>query len=106
MCHCGHYVPKVSYPLIQAIYRIAQTHKVRMTTIIDILILEGLNHADIALALAERKDRKKKAREAAIAQARLSDEGFETFALWKSLYPGLRAPLPGPSLEQYPHYYQ
>jgi hypothetical protein len=105
MCRSGHYVPQVSYELVQVIYRIAKAHRVRMTTIIDILIREGLNHADIALALAERKDRKKKARAKAIAQARQSDEGFETFALWKSLYPGLRAPLPSPPLEQHPDHY-
>jgi hypothetical protein len=106
MCRSGHYVPTVSYALIQAIYRIAKVHRVRMTTIIDILILEGLNHADIALALAERRERKKKAKEETITQARLSDQGFETFALWKSLYPGLWAPLSSPPLEQYPDYSQ
>jgi hypothetical protein len=102
MCRSGHYVPTVSYALIQAIYRIAKAHRVRMTTIIDILILEGLNHADIALALAQRKICKKKSRKEAINQDRLSDQGFETFALWKSLYPGLRAPVSGSPVEQYP----
>ena len=56
----GHYVPKISYELIQAMYRVAKTHKVRMTTIADILIAEGLKNADIALALEARKARKEK----------------------------------------------
>jgi hypothetical protein len=100
----GHYVPKISYTLIQTMYRIAKKHKVRMTTMADILIEEGLKNGDdaITLALAERKTRKKKAREEAIAQARLYDQGFEMFALWKHLYPGLRSPLSSSSLEQYP----
>lgn len=98
MCMHGHYVPKVSYELIQAMYRVAKAHKVRMTTIADILIMEGLGNGNnaIALALEARKARKKKARQEAITQARLYDQGFETFALWKNLYPGLRAPLSGP----------
>jgi hypothetical protein len=98
----GHYVPKISYALIQAMYRVAKTYKVRMTTIADILIEEGLKNAEITLALAARKARKKNTREEAIAKARLHDQGFETFALWKNLYPGLRAPLSGSPLEQYP----
>ena len=101
MCMHGHYVPKISYELIQAMYRVAKTHKVRMTTIADILIVEGLKNADIALALEARRLAKKKAKEDAMAQARLDDEGFDTLALWKNLYPGLRTPLSGPSLEQY-----
>lgn len=101
MCMHGHYVPKISYALIQAMYRVAKAHKVRMTTIADILIAEGLKNADIALALEARRLAKKKASEDAIAQARLNDEGFDTFALWKNLYPGLRSSVSGPPPIQY-----
>jgi hypothetical protein len=92
----GHYVPKISYELIQAMYRKAKEHRIRMTTLVDILIMEGLKSGDIALALEARRLAKKKAKEEALAQARLNDEGFDELARWKNLYPGLRASFPGP----------
>ena len=59
MCMHGHYVPKISYDLIQEMYRKAKEHGIRMTTLADILIKEGLKNADIALALESRPERKK-----------------------------------------------
>ena len=61
MCIHGHYVPKISYELIQEMYRKARAHGIRMTTLADILIREGLSHGDeaIALALEGRPEKRK-----------------------------------------------
>ncbi|MBI4766607.1 MAG: hypothetical protein HY787_18735 [Deltaproteobacteria bacterium] len=59
MCIHGHYVPKISYELIQEMYRKAKEHQIRMTTLVDILIREGLKNGNIALALETRPERKK-----------------------------------------------
>jgi len=99
MCMHGHYVPRISYDLIQAMYRKAKEHRIRMTTLVDILIGEGLKSGDIALALEARRLAKKKAKRVALAQARLDDEGFDTLTCWKNIYPGLRTPFPGSFLQ-------
>jgi hypothetical protein len=58
MCK-GTYSPKISEELIPELYQKAQRYGIRMTTLADILIREGLKNADIALALEARPEAKK-----------------------------------------------
>jgi hypothetical protein len=58
MCK-GTYSPKISEDLIPALYQKAAMYGIRMTTLTNILIEEGLKNADITLALESRPERKK-----------------------------------------------
>lgn len=58
MCK-GTYSPKISEDLIPALYQKAAMYGIRMTTLTNILIEEGLKNGNIAAALESRPEKKK-----------------------------------------------